>query len=165
MNVPKAAEIALAETLKKYVELAAGLAVRTWQNLQSTGNWNEKKDRTFPVIDIRCSPPRHDENQHTMECSQMLLCGTITSDDRDHQIVSEIYEGVQLLTDKLFFQFLTDPAEKPELDTYLAALTRQLGDDFSFGGLSYGEPLAPFDDNGVNMLGVNLLLHFARTDF
>ena len=87
----------------------------------------------------------------------------MTNDDRDHQQVSALYGAVQDILDKLFFQFYS--TDGTELTAYKAYLTTELGSNFSFGGLSWGEPMIPFDDDGVNFIGFNFILHFARTDY
>lgn len=167
MNVPKAAEIAVALVLRQYAEMLPGTTLRPWQSLNDeSSNWDAEKDRTFPQVDIRFSPIRHSEDQHTMETSGQIMCGTYTDADRDHNAVSQLFEGVERVLNTIFFQFLSGATEDiEELTTFQESLTTQLGEDFSFGGLEWGEPMPPFDDKGVNAIGHTFILNFARKDY
>ena len=164
LNVPKACEYAIAEALRKNAELGKGVALRTWQNLESDGSWDKKKDLTFPLVDIRATMPVPNEDQQTMECNTQVLCGTLTDEDRNHQTIGPLNAAVYGVLFELFAQFMAseDGTYGTELTAYLAVLTRELGTTYHFGGLSFGEPVLPYDDGGHNMIGVNFILNFAR---
>jgi len=161
LNVPKATEYAIAETLRTYAEMGPSVALRTWQNLASDSGWDSQKDRTFPLVDIRASAPSVNEDQQTMECITQVLCGTLTDDDQNHQAVAKLYVAVHGLLFELFGQFMNG-ADGTELTAYKAVLNREMTEGWHFGGLTFGEPVAPYDDGGINMIGINFILHFAR---
>lgn len=161
MNVARAIEIAFAELLRK-AELGAGVTIRAWQSLPTDGTWTEEKDRSFPMIDVRCGPPTMDDNARTLYSETRILCGTKTDDDRDHSKISTLYGAVQESVDKIYGQFYGTEAE--ELAAFRAAITREAGAAFSFGGLSFSEGMAPADAEGVNMIGVSMRVHYSRSD-
>lgn len=163
MNTAAAIEIAVAAVLRQYAELSAGTAVRAWQSLRMDSGWNEEKDRTFPLVDVRCTPPAFDDNERTMYCECAVLCGTKTDDDKDHAIVSSIYGEVQRVLDAVYSQFINTPGN--EYNAFTSTVGVILDDGINLGGLSWGTPLAPYDDGGVNMIGVSIRVHFSRSDF
>jgi len=108
VNVARAIELAYAQTLREYAELGAGCAVRAWQSLRNDPTWDVEKDRTFPMVDVRVSAPRFDDNAHTMYCEAAVLCGTKTDDDIDHAAIQSLYGAVQGVCDLLYAQFRAD---------------------------------------------------------
>ena len=166
MNTTKAIELAMAETLRKYAEMGAAVVVRAWQSLESDGSWDEKTDREFPMIDVRCSPPAHDDNESTLQVECRIIMGTKTDDDKNHAFISNMYEDVQDVCDTLFAQYRTGVFTGTELAYFLARVVAETSDDaFQFGGLTFGDGLAPADDGGINMIGITLVVHYGRSDF
>ena len=166
MNTSKAIELAMAETLRKYAEMGAAVVVRAWQSLEADGSWKENPDRKFPLIDVRCSPPGHDDNESTMQVQCAILMGTKTDDDLSHAFISSMYEAVQGVCDTLFAQYKTRVFTGEELAYFLARVVAETSTDaFQFGGLTFGDGLAPADDNGINMIGITMIVHYGRSDF
>lgn len=154
----------MAETIRAYAEIGEGVTIRAWQSLPADGSWSPDTDRAFPMVDVRCGPPRTDDSQTTLSCECAVLMGTKTDDDRDHAAISALYDAVQELVDKLFAQFRTTAGT--ELTYFLARIAAEVGAaGFVFGGLTFGEGLAPSDEDGVNMIGVVLNVHYSRSDF
>jgi hypothetical protein len=176
MNVPKAIELAMAETIRKYAEMGEGVTIRAWQSLASDGSWKKDPDRTFPMIDVRCGPPKTDDNQSTRSVECSILMGTKTDDDKDHAFISDMYEAVQGVCDDLFSQFRTETTNVytgAEISYFLAGVKndpnggaeRASAASFEFGGFTFGDGLSPADDGGINMIGITLVIHFGRSDF
>ena len=166
MNTTKAIELALAETIRKYSQLGEGVTIRAWQSLESDGSWKENPDRTFPMIDVRCSPPRTDDNESTQQVECAILFGTKTDDDKSHAFISAMYEAGQGVCDNLFSQFRSGVFTGDEIAYFLDNILGNIGADaFQFGGLTFGDGLAPADDSGINMIGITLIVHFGRSDF
>lgn len=169
MNVPKAIELVMAETIRKYAEMGEDVTIRAWQSLAADGSWQDNPDRKFPMIDVRCSPPQSDDNQSTFQVPCAILFGTKTDDDKDHAFISAMYEAGQGLCDTLFSQFRSGTftgTGKEEIVYFLSRVESEAGaDNFQFGGFSFGEGLAPADDSGINMIGITLITHYARSDF
>jgi hypothetical protein len=170
MNVPKSIELAMAEIIRKYAEIGKGVTVRAWQSLASDGSWKENPDRTFPMIDVRCSSPKTDDNESTLQVECAVLMGAKTDDDKDHAFISAMYEAVQGVCDNLFSQFRTTTgstyAANTEIYDFLASIIANAGADaFTFGGLTFGEGLSPADDGGTNMIGITMVIHYSRSDF
>lgn len=154
----------MAETIRTYAEIGEGVTIRAWQSLPADGSWSPDIDRAFPMIDVRCGPPRTDDNQATLACECAVLLGTKTDDDKGHAAISALYDAVQGLADKLFAQFRATAGT--ELTYFLARITAEVGAaGFLFGGLTFGEGLAPSDEDGVNMIGIVLNVHYSRSDF
>ena len=170
MNISKSIELAMAETIRKYARLGEGVTIRAWQSLEADGSWKENPDRSFPMIDVRCSPPKTDDNQSSLAVECLILMGTNTDDDKDHAFISAMYEAVQGVCDNLFSQFRTTAGDTYTADTeiydFLASvLTNTSADAFQFGGFTFGDGLAPADDAGINMIGITLVVHYGRSDF
>jgi hypothetical protein len=98
-----------------------------------------------------------------MYCECAVLCGTKTDDDKDHAVISSIYGEVQRVLDLLYSQFIGTAGE--EYAAFSDALAAEAGDGFNLGGLSWGTPAAPYDDGGINMIGISIRVHFSRADF
>jgi hypothetical protein len=166
MNVAKAIELAFADLIRKQ-ELGAGVHVRAWQSLRADTTWDVTKDREFPAVDIRTAPQQFDMDAgSTMFCETAILCGTVADDDRDHAAVSALYEAVQGACDALYADFRGGTGTL--LTAFVAAITLALGSEgvkFSFGGLTFGGSMAPYDEGGSNMLGLTMRVHFSRSDF
>lgn len=163
MNVPKAIELAFTTVMREFAELGADVLIRPWQSVAADGSWEETKDRDFPVLDIRCAPPRTEQTQSTMMAETALLCGSKLDDDKGHVVISDLYEAVQSVCDKLFSQARTTDGD--ELARFKAILAEHLSPTtFSFGGLTFGESQPPYNDRGVNMIGVTMVVHYGRPD-
>jgi hypothetical protein len=168
MNVAKAYEIALARTIRDYaVDLGGATVIRCWQSLREDQLWNKDGvDRTMPQISIKATPQRTMEDQVTLSCDGAIDIMTNTADDVDHAVISAMYSGVQGVLDKLAAQWKSGTGD--EYAAFTAAMTEALEDDatvYSFGGFAFGEAVAPFDDDGINAIGVGFVLHFSRSDF
>ena len=166
MNTTKAIELAMSETIRKYAQLGEAVTIRAWQSLEADGSWEENKDRTFPMIDVRCSPPKTDDNESTQQVECAILFGTKTDDDKSHAFVSAMYEAGQGVCDTLFSQFRSGVFTGDEIAYFLAKVVAETSSDaFQFGGFTFGDGLSPADDGGVNMIGITLIVHFGRSDF
>jgi hypothetical protein len=166
MNVSKAIELAMAETIRKYAQLGEDITIRAWQSLESDGSWKENPDRSFPMIDVRCSPPKTDDNESSQQVECAILFGTKTDDDKSHAFVSDMYEAGQGVCDKLFKQYRTGVFTDTEIAFFIKKVETEAGTDvFTFGGFSFGEGLSPSDESGVNMIGITMIVHFGRSDF
>ncbi len=165
MNVPRTIETAIAAVLREHAELGENVVIRAWQSLASDGSWNKNRDRQFPCLDVRCAPPTIMEGQceSVAECS--ILCATKVDDDKDHETISALYGEVQAAVDRMFSQF-RKRADGAELAKFKAALSDDLGANFAFGGILYGEPIAPsMSDSGINTIGIRVRVIFIRKDF
>ena len=165
MNIPKAIELAFAAVLRQYAELGKDVLVRAWQSLSDDPNWDANVDRQFPIVDCRCSPPQVDQTQSTMSVEVKLLCGTKGEDDKDHAIISAIYEAVSDLCDTLFSQFKNQQFGADEIKAFLASLNANLDPTvFQFGGFTYGMGHPPANIGGINMIGITMVVHYGRPD-
>jgi hypothetical protein len=167
MNEAKGIERSFAVVLREFGDLGSGTVVRCWQSLQE--DWMFKinpieGERKYPCVDLRATPPRMDNDQHTRVTALMIEIATHGADDRNHQQISGIYESVKETLDRMFTQFLSG-TDGDELKLLKAQLLEDVGSDFHFGGLSFGEPLAPYDDDGINSIGMEMRVHHARTDY
>jgi len=166
MNTTKAIELAMAETLRKYAQMGEDVTIRAWQSLEADGSWKKDPDRKFPMIDVRCSPPGHDDNESTLQVQCAILMGTNTDDDKSHAFIASMYEAVQGVCDTLFAQYKTGVFTGEKLAYFLARVVAETSTDaFQFGGLTFGDGLAPADDGGINMIGITMIVHYGRSDF
>lgn len=165
MNASKAIERAFAAAFRTYGELGEGVTIRCFQSLAVDGSWDEKKDRAFPVVAITCGVPRYNADQSTLYADCIILCGTKTDDDKDHAKWSQIYGAVQEVADRLFAQFRAG-ADGVELAAFKAAVLAECGENFNgVAGLEFADGMDPYDDNGVNMGGIVVRVHYSRNDY
>jgi len=172
MNVPKAIEQAFAVVIRKYAEIGAGTIIRCWQSLREDVDWNEGTDRAFPCVDVRCSPPEQDPAvTPTLICECAILCATKTDDDVDHSIISGIYGAVQDACDEIYAGGRGVSAYATIYAELLAEIAARIAEQqhgsatVAIGGIEYGAPQAPFDDNGLNAIGFSMRISYSRTDF
>ena len=165
MNAAKAIEIAFAEVVRKHATLGEDVLIRPWQSLERDGSWDKTKDRDFPVVDIRCAPPKWVQTQVTFSADCALLAGTKLDDDKSHAVISDLYEALQSVLDRLYAQVQMATPTGDEWTTFSASLAENLPTTvFHFGGLTYGDVQAPWNDRGVNMIGITMVVHYARPD-
>lgn len=163
MNIPLAIETATAETLRAFATLVPGVRIRTWQRLQNDGQIDKDGSREFPLVDVRCGPPMTDENQVTLSATVEIICMTMNEYDRQHNVIRELYQGVQETIDAMYAQFRNSDGD--ELTLWLATVATETASAFQFGGFSFAEGLAPFDDAGRNAIGIALRVHYSRADY
>lgn len=164
MNVPKAIELAFAASFRTYAELGEGVTIRAWQSLAVDGSWDAAKDRAFPVVAITCGTPRYNDDQCTLYCDCIILCGTKTDDDLDHSKWAALYGSVQEVADRLFAQFKGTSGE--ELDAFKAAVQAECGAAFNgVAGLQFVDGMDPQDFDGINMGGIVVRVHYSRNDY
>jgi hypothetical protein len=160
MNAAKAIERALVATIREHATLGEGVVIRTWQSLREDGETSFA--RAFPCVDVRCAPPMVDDNGRTLSCVASILCASKVDDDQDHAIVSGAYEAVQEVCDSLYGQSLGTAGA--ETATFMASIAES-DSSMAVGGISFEQGLAPYDEEGVSFIGVNLRIHYSRGDF
>jgi hypothetical protein len=165
MQTSKAVEIAVASVLREYAGYLPKVLIRPWQSLSESAEWSPDVDRYLPCVDVRCAPPRTDENQSTLYAECVIMCATHADDDLDHAEIATIYEQTQNVVDALFGQFrrIESGDEKTRFLELMAA-NAQSG-TFNFGGFTLGDSLMPMEDEGANRVGISLLVHYSRDDF
>ena len=164
MNVARAIEIALAKVLREHADLGADVLIRPYQSLKFDGSWDENKDRFFPLVAIECQPPQVNDDAATCFCDCKILCGSNTNDDRSHEFIAGLYGEIQRVIDLLLSQ--SKGTTGAELSDFSATLSLELGSDFNgVGGFEMVAPIPPYDNNGINMIGITLRTHYTRKDY
>jgi hypothetical protein len=168
MNAAKAIESAVVQTLRAYADLGKGAVIRGWQNLRVDGAWKidpaTNTDRTLPLVDVRCSPPRPDESQHTVVAACHIDAMSNAETDRDHSFISGMYDAIQETCERMRQASLVASSSCPILAAFVAVLAQEMPQLY-FGGLSYGDPTEPYDDAGVNVIGLTLNVHYSLADY
>lgn len=164
MNIAAAYEQAMATVIREFYAPVDGTVIRCWQNLRRDAMWSDAGgvDKAAQTIDLRAAPPVSDEDQINMTTALSLECFSKTADDRDHAIIAAMYDAVQSAADALHYQFTFRPTDTPELTRFLAVMAEEIDGTFGFGGLTYGDSTAPYDDNGYSAIGMSLILHYSR---
>ncbi len=165
MNEARAIELALATTIRQFAEVGPGVSIRPWQSVRFDTAWKPDQDRRFPCVDIRCAGPVVEDDQSSMVSTATVQVGTRAEDDPDHARISQMYGAVKEVLDALFVAFMTCDEDSEEYTLFKATLADELPDEFSLGGLSYGDPREPYDENGYNFLTLGFNIHHARTDY
>jgi hypothetical protein len=166
-NLAKIFEGAFASALISYSQMVELPRIRTWQAIDADGRWTADSDNTVPLIDIRCSPPVVDEGGRTWLCKLTILAATDAADDQTHAEISGYYEQIQGVVDALYGQYITRPTSSPEKTAFEAYITNQFSTQsftIHVGGLKYGEPATPIIDGGKNIIGLEVEIHYSRSD-
>jgi len=157
MTISRAIELAMAEVLRAYTNIGEGAVIRAWQSLTDDQVIAIDGQKEFPMVDIRCSPPATDD-QVTRYCDVQLLCGTYNEDDKNHSKVADLYEAVQTALDLLHDQFFGTAG-----DAYNLFVTNmaELAEDFTLGGFTFAGSEPPYEDGAVNLIAVNIRVHYS----
>ena len=162
MNAPRTIEAAIADIIREYA-VGPSTVIRCWHVLRNDHRWVAETDRTFPCIDIRCAAPSPGDTPSTLRCEVSILVATKTEDDRDHAQIDANEEAVQTALDTLFSQ-----SRRGRGGALWTALTTAFNADCTpavIGGLQFGQSTAPYDDEGRNVVGMQLVVHYSRPDF
>ena len=169
MNIPKLFEGAIAAAITENAGLATDLLrIRTWQAIDADGRWSPAIDRKPPLLDIRAKPPStSEEDGATMVCQVALLIGTHAEDDPTHATNALFYSAVQDVLDNLYAQFRagTAGAERNSFDAYISNNPASDSITLYIGGFSHGDGMDPFDDSGLNFIGMTFNIHYSRSDY
>lgn len=165
-----AVEQALSTVLRKYSKLGEKVQVRAWSILAADGTVGDAGLREYPLVDVRAAPAAIDDNQHTSRISTTIISATKDGDDPQHVFVTGMDDAVQTTLDRLFSQWMKGNEAGAEYAAFLAALAALLppatvGYTFTFSGFSFGDGLSPRNENGANMIGTTLIVHYGRSDF
>ena len=161
MNVPSAIEEAYADLIKGY-ELGSATMVRCWHGLRKDTKWKPDPDKTLPCVDVRCGPPKMDENERTLSVDCTLQAFTKAVTDKNHQDINRIEQALQEACDAMYSQFIAQAGT--EYATFIAAIAKACS-GATVGGFTFGEGLAPYDEDGQNTVGISMTVHYARSDF
>ena len=171
MNYAKAIERAFAATIRQYATgIGAKTTIRPWQSLRDDPLFRGADkdadlygDRWFPLIDIRTGPPTTDDHI-TLVSATAIQVGTLPTQDRDHARISDMYTGVSTVLEALRKQHITG-SDGDEMTLFKATLAADLGEDFHFGGVSFGDGAPPADAGGYNVMTLAMNVHHSRTDY
>jgi hypothetical protein len=162
MNVAKAYELALATVIREFADVGSGFVFRCWQTLRSDPAWRVSSgaDRTRFTVDLRAAPPVSDEGPSNRAVTAIIEARAKTEDDQDHAKISKAYDAIQEVVDKLHDQFYSTAGD--ELTRFLELMEAECGTAFGFGGLTFADGTAPYDDDGYSVIGIGLTAHYSR---
>ncbi len=93
-----------------------------------------------------------------MVSAAIVQMGTEANADQDHAFVSQMYTAVMGVLRDVWKQFM-EGVDGDELTLFKSALLEAAPPDFSFGGVSFGEPRDPYDDGGYNFETIGFNIH------
>lgn len=163
MNVPKAIESAIITQLREY-GVGDKTLIRSWRNLRIDPRWDKSKDRAFPCIDVRSSPPSMKDGNNSLEIDTQIIIYTSCADDKDHAMLNSIEEAVQECLDSMIAQHRagTTGSAYSAFESEIEASCQGL----SVGGIYFGEPTAPDEDGaGHYTVAISLITAYSRSDF
>ncbi len=166
-NLPEIFEGALAMAI---VTHATGIdlpRIRTWQAIDADARWEPSNDYTAPYIAITASPPEtDDETQRTQFVSIAVTVATSAADDRNHRQLAGLYAPVQYVIDRVYAGYMCGDhnAVSTTFVEYVAA--QFAGQDYTvhFGGMRMAAPEPPAVDGGELRIGLELEIHYSRSD-
>ena len=164
MNIPRTIETAIAEALRGF-GIGDVTLIRCWHGLTGDYKWASETDRTMPCIDVRCGPPKtSEENRVTQSVTAEIVICTDAHDDMDHAQMCGYEEAVQGALDTLYLQFYNGQGGDL-LNAFQTIITTDCPVIPAIADLVQGEPVTPYNDDGISKIGLSLIVHFARTDF
>jgi len=172
MNYPKAFEGAIAAVIVENNQLSELPRLRTWQALDSDSRWSPSADRVPPMYDIRGFPPVTDEEAGlTQTCAVQILVGTHAESDQDHTQLAELYDGLERVLAALYSQFINDTTTglawqaRLSFNNYLSDHEPDLNAVTRIGGFSHGQGIFPWEEGGMEFIGVLFNVHYSRSDY
>ena len=168
INIPKAFEGAVAATIVATADLKELPRLRTWQAVDSDARWSPAQDRKFPLYELRASPPLlSEEAGATLMCPVNIQIGTNAADDKTHRNVALYYAAAQQVIDNLYAQYRSGTAgdERDAFDAHMSNKEPDVAATIEIGGFSHGDGFEPFEEEGVNFIGVSLIIHYSRSDY
>ncbi len=167
INLPSIFEGALAATITVNAEIQPSEfpRLRTWQALDAEARWSTEDDRHFPMIGIRASPPTVGDDRRTFHVPVEVLVGTNAADDRDHAQLSRLYAAVQEIIDALYSEYINEAkAVRTAFDQHISDQMAGADYDLHLGGIEYGDPMSPYNEDGINYIGLNINVHYSRSN-
>jgi len=161
MNIPQAVERAFADLIRGY-DIGGKTIIRCWHGLKNDYRWKADNDKTYPLIDVRIAPPKMTVEDNTLVASCAIVVQTLVEDDEDHMKISGYEQAVQEALDDLFSQFRAQTGDK--WTAFQASIIADCA-GVSIGGLTFGDGLPPYDDDGVNAVGMSMDVHYSRSVF
>jgi hypothetical protein len=158
MNPAKIFELALSRMIRK-AELGPGVVLRPWQSLRDDNSWDKDVDLQYPMVDMRFATEAVDAEQVTLTCSGVVMAATLTEDDKDHAIISALYEAVYGVVIGVFKSFINGTGTAyAELLAEIAAIDDSV---LYVGGITLDSPGAPESADGTNSLSIGISIHFS----
>jgi len=158
VNIPQTLEIVIAEAMRG-AELGSETVVRPWQAMMRDGSWDKVVDREFPCLDIRFAPEKVQDDQVTLVCEGSILCCSKAADDKDHAVVSAMYEAAHGVLRGIFLAFINNTGT--DYTNFTAAIAAADPGAINVGGVTFSDPTPPYDDGGINMIGIGFAVHFS----
>lgn len=160
MNISAAIELALADVIRNSAEGVPGTVIRAWRTLSEEQALAEGP-RKFPMISISASTKGYDENQATNFCDVVILCGTFNEDDKNHANCAALAEQTETGLDALFDQFM-DNSPGDAYNLFTSRMAADYTGTFNLGGFSWTGNEPPYEDGGINLIGMSFRVHFSR---
>lgn len=158
MNPAKIFEQAVCMALRR-AELGAGVHLRPWQSLRFDGSWNEEADKEFPLVDIRFATEAVNEDQFTLVCAGLITPITKTDDDKDHAVISRLYDASYSVISGIFKSFISGTGDY--YTQFLADVAEIAPNVVNIGGVTLDNPSAPESADGTNSLAIGISIHFS----
>ena len=166
MKIPQTIEKALADIIKTY-PIGAQTMIRCWHIIRNDYKWKSDTDRVLPCIDLRCAPMTLDATAGSSAVSEIqITIQTQAEDDEDHKMIADIESAVQEAVDSLYssFRHIRSSPANAKYIAFKAAIDSACT-SVKIGGITLGAPLMPFDEDGLNTVGITLSVHYHRSDF
>ena len=170
MNIPKAIELSLAAVFREHAEkFPHDARLRPYQTPTDDPGWNVETDRYFPLLEIRAAPPQVEESGNQLEVNSIISAQTMAVDDPDKRVLSDLYEIIEdIVIGHLIPQFRDyTNTGGPHLQTFDQTMGHlvNVADHFQGRSLVLGENLTPYNDNGINVIGLGIVFKYGRADF
>jgi len=170
MNQPKAIEIALQETIKRHGAFDAAVVAmdavnfRAWQALPEDPTQDATPVVKLPLVDIRASSPTSDSSEWTYYSDVSVVVATSQHDDRQHRVISSLFEAasgalLELVQDSLTNGRKTADGVATPYGTFADSLdTNSWGS--ALGGCSLIPGTPPYHEGDLCLMAIGVRIHF-----
>jgi hypothetical protein len=162
MNITEAIERAIADVLRNQA-LGDNVLIRCWHNLKKDNAWKPENDRVFPCIQIACSTPISlNGSKVSKSCECTIDIFTNPAADQDHSVISKIESGCQEALESL-----VDACEAESLavfDKFESSAKKDYPGVLSINGLEFTDGNQPGIDEGVQSVGLAIIVHYAKSN-
>lgn len=165
-NVPSIFEAAIAEAIYTVAKITGDLPrFRTYRSIDADARWSVLKDREMPCILITAGTPEED-NQGERQVAVSVSMMTNAADDPDRKHIAHIEAEMQGVMDDLYAQYRGSTGEaRTAFESRIATELQAHSLSLHIGGVTFGAGGTPSIEEGMNIVTVEVIVHYSRSDY
>ena len=111
------------------------------------------------MIDIRFAPEEIDESQATCTSTGDVVIQTLTEDDKDHSVISKMYDSVHGVAVGIFRDFINGQADT--FAEFKSLVEEYYSNQIAIGGITLANATPPEAEDSKNTIGFSMVIHFS----